>query len=511
MHHARSERLAVLLLLLTVPVFAQTASPAVAAKPAAPPPFPGFVNARLRADDPAMKAWDIGVNVRLRYDDKNGAGTTDAGSNWDFSKRPVDDNENAYELLRIMPKVGYTGQWLSFLVEGRTSYTFNDERYNPTAPGHNLPEDDGVLDLHQAYVQFGNAKDSPVTFKLGRQELAYGDQRLVGHARWLNVPRTFDAAKLRYEQPEASLEVFTSAVVYTRDGTLNKSNSQDLFSGLYLTLPKVSKTELVELYFFSRNVARGIVTDSWSDVAAPARFPAPQDLYTLGIRIKSKPNARGPWDYTLEAAYQTGDRTAVFPGTAVAAALAAPRLSQDAYSLIGQLGYSWPKAPWSPRLAVIGSLASGDKNATDGRSTTFQNLFPSNHLLYGAFDLTGLQNARDLRISLTTKPRPALSLALEANFQSLDNTRDFWYNAAGAPRNFTGAAVGSGGGFRINPGYGNSLGHEIDLIGSWAFMRGASLEAAFSYYFRGDYVKESLAAVGSKDASYAYLQMTIGL
>ena len=71
---------------------AQTAA-TPAPKPAGPPPpFPGYLNTWLRASDPQFKAWDLGVNVRLRYEDKNGAGTTDAGSNWDFSTRPQDGN-----------------------------------------------------------------------------------------------------------------------------------------------------------------------------------------------------------------------------------------------------------------------------------------------------------------------------------------------------------------------------------------------------------------------------------
>ncbi len=149
--------------------------------------------------------------------------------------------------------------------------------------------------------------------------------------------------------------------------------------------------------------------------------------------------------------------------------------------------------------------------ASDGNSGTFQNLFPSNHGLYGAFDLTGLQNARDLRLSFTVKPQPKLTLSLEANLQSLDTADDFWYNAAGAPRNFTGAAVASGRGYRINPSYSKSLGTEIDALASFAVTPGALLEAGVSHYFRGDYVKQSLSAVGSKNASYVYLQLTLNL
>ncbi|SDS20340.1 alginate export family protein [Opitutus sp. GAS368] len=496
---------------LAVAARAQTIAPA--STPAAPSaPFPGYVNSYLRAGDPSLKPWDIGVNVRIRSEDKDGAGTTKAGSNWDFSERPQDDTSNQYQLLRVMPRVGYNGAPVSFLFEGRSSYSFGDERFNATAPGQNLPERDGPLDIYQAYLLIPATKDLPVSVKLGRQELVYGDQRLVGHARWLNVPRTFDGLKVRYETPVVAVDAFSTAVVYTHNNALNRSNPQDLFSGVYVSLPRLSKTDLVETYLLARNVARGIVTDDWSDVPAPARFPAPQDLYTLGVRFKSKPGAHGPWDYTVEAAYQFGSRTAVFPATTVAAALAASRLDQSAYALIAQAGYTWPKGtPWSPRLAVIASVASGDSNPADNKSGTFQNLFPSNHLLYGAMDLTGLQNARDLRFSLTAKPHSTLTLNLEVNLQALDKSSDFWYNAAGAPRNFTGAAVGSGAGYRINPAYGTSLGQEVDLLASWAVTRGALLEAGASHFFRGDYVKESLSAVGSKDAAYVYLQLTLNL
>lgn len=227
--------------------------------------------------------------------------------------------------------------------------------------------------------------------------------------------------------------------------------------------------------------------------------------------MKSKPGACGPWDYSYEAAWQFGNRAAVFPATPVATALAAPRLTQGAYALIGQLGHTWAKAPWSPRLAVIASIASGDDDPADGKSSTFQNLFPSNHLLYGAMDLTGLKNARDLRIALSVKPKPNLTLAVETNFQWLDRPADFWYNAAGAPRNFTGAAAGSGGGYRVNPTYSRTLGQEVDLLAGWTFLPNAQLEVSAGRYFRGAYIKDSLAAVGSKNASYVYVQLTLSL
>jgi Alginate export len=479
--------------------------------PPPPRPFPGFVNEKLRADDPYMNAWDIGVNVRVRGEDKEEAGATDAGSNWDFSERPQDDNQNQYLLTRVMPRVGYTAKWFNFLVEARSSYSYGDERFNATAPGQGLTDRDGPIDLHQAYLMIGNHKEFPVSVKLGRQELVYGDQRLVGHFRWGNNARTFDAVKVRWQNAIFGVDLFSGGVVYTDHNNFNRANSQDVFSGACFNFPTLAKKEIVEGYFLARNVNRGIATDDWRGVAAPFRFPGAQDIYTAGVRIKSKPNAYGPWDYGLEAIYQFGNRAAVAPAATVAAALAAPRLDHRAYALVAQGGYTFADAWGTPRLALIYSYGSGDKNAADSKSGTFQNLFPTNHLFYGYMDLSSLQNMHDIRLAYTLKPMPTLSLALEGHLHYLDRTTDYWYNVAGVPRNFAGAAVDSGAGYRINPSYSNKVGSEIDFVAGWSVTHYAQIEVGLCHYFRGDYIKESLRAVGSHDANYAYLQVTLNL
>ncbi|HEY8994228.1 MAG TPA: alginate export family protein [Lacunisphaera sp.] len=491
-----------------------TVIPALRAQYTPPPParpFPGFINEKLRANNVYASAWDIGVNVRYRFEGKDDAGFTDAGSNWDFSKRPVDDNNNSYHLTRVMPRVGYTAKWWNFTVEGRSSYSIDDERFAPTAAGKGLAERDGPIDLHQAFVTIGNHKEFPLSLKLGRQELVYGDQRLLGHLRWNNNARTFDAAKVRWQNKFFGVDAFTGGLVYNDHNNLNKSNSQDVFSGLYFNFPTVAKNEIVEAYLYERTVNRPIATDNWTGISAPFRFPGAQDLYTAGLRIRSKPLAYENWDYGVELMHQFGDRAIVAPAATVAAALAAPRLDQDAWALVLQGGYTWNEHPWQPRFGVLYSYASGDKNSADGTSQTFQNLFATTHLHYGYMDLNSLQNIHDLRFVLTAKPRANISLAAEAHFQSLARTTDFWYNVAGVPRNFTGAAVGSGGGFRINPSYNKTLGTEVDLVAAWTFKPYAQVEAAVAHYFRGDYITQSLKNVGSKDANYVYVQLTFNL
>jgi hypothetical protein len=492
-------------------IYALGAASALAqyAPPSAPGPVPGAIDAYLAANQPSLSGWDIGVNERLRYEDKTDGGTTHSGSNFDFFANSPTPNSNGYEMSRLMPRIAYSDAWFTVFIEARSSYTFGDDRYTPTAAGRNLAESDGPLQFQMAYVCLGNLKKEPVTVKIGRQELVYGEGRILGNALWLNIPHTFDAVRARYQDSFFGVDVFAARLVYVESDHFEASKPQDTLSGAYFDFPGLSKENITELYGIARNVSRDIVNDNWSLVPAPFRFTSPEDIYTFGYRTKTKPGAYGPWDYGLELMWQTGDRTAVFPATPVAAARSAPRLDQNAWAFVAQGSYTWKDVPLTPKAAAIISMASGDRSSTDKNSETFQNLLPSNHGLYGIMDLSSLQNIEDYRLSFSVKPSAALNVALEYHQQYLENTNDYWYNVAGVPRNTPGAAPGSGKGFGINPGYSNDIGQEADLIAGWTVTKGALLEIGVGHFFRGDYVKESLRAVGSKDADYFYGQLTL--
>ncbi len=504
--------LAVLGLAVTAPVFGQYAPPPPAR------PFPGYLNEYLRKDDIYMSAWDVGVNVRVRFEDKEDAGFTYAGSNADFKSTPgiANDNDNSYYLTRVMPRVGYTDKWWSFLVEARSSASIDDERgdlrvpADAAKPGRALTENDRDANIHQAFVTFGNHKEFPVSAKIGRQELMYGDQRLVGAFKWNNNGRTFDAAKVRYQNSLFGVDLFSGGVVYNDNGNFNESHiGKDSFSGAYFNFPTVSTREVVEAYAYSRNVTKDSAFENWSGVAAPFRNPAKQDLYTVGLRVKSKPGEYGPWDYGVELMHQFGNRALTGPAANAATTAAAVRKEQDAYAAILQGGYTWTEQAWQPRLGLTYSYASGDKNAADGKSGTFQNLFATTHLHYGYMDLNSLQNLHDIRLSYTFKPKPTLSVALEGHLQYLDKTTDSWYNVAGVGR--AGGVVNSGTGYAVNPSYGSELGQEVDIIFGWSPTPSTQLELGLGHYFTGDYIEQSLRNTGSSDASYAYFQVTFSL
>jgi len=519
--------------------------------PPPPPAYPGFTNFKLRAIDPYMSQWDIGVNIRARLENKDDAGFTSAGQNRDFSGgRPASalngdrfDNNNTYGLARVMPRIGYTDKWYQVFVQGRANVSIDDERGNNgttftppgTTPGITAgdgeQENNYDLSLHQGYVFVGNHKEFPVSAKIGRQELVYGDQRQVGHFLWNNNARSFDAGKVRYQNSFGGVDVFTGSVVYHDNRNFDKSHlDNDQFSGAYFNLtklPGITQKQIVETYIYSRNVDRDSITEDWGGVAAPFRQPYVQDLYTAGLRVKSKPGAYGNWDYTAEVMHQFGsinsrnpNGTAVTPVSTTAALGAAPELDQEAYAAIAQLGYTWSELAWQPRLSLTYSYASGDKNANDQTSNTFQNQFATTHFFYGYMDLNSLQNLHDIRLALEAKPTAKLRVALESHFQRLASTDDYWYNVGGVPRAgaTTQTLVGgvgstSGSGYGINSRNSDELGIEVDLNFSYTPVPYFNIEGGVSHYFRGDYIKQSWASApgGSTDASYAYLQLTLNL
>ena len=466
---------------------------------APPPPSPGLLNEWLRKQNLYNSAWDVGIQVRLRYENKDNFGTTQYGGPTagadDFKAFSPTGNNNSYTLERVKPRVGYTSEWFSFFVEGRGSYSTSDVR-NPN------PESDGPMDLHQAYVTLGNHKEFPLSLKVGRQEFSYGEERLVGAFDWSNLGRTFDAAKLRWQNAWFAADFFSGRVILPVDNHFNVANDYDWFSGVYATSKLIPK-QTTELYFLSRNTAVGSAKATTAS-GAPAfqNGPAPRDIYTVGTRWKSLPDAFGGWDYTVETAYQFGHFND--PAAPVKS------LKQEAYMASLQGGYTWKETRFTPRVGLEYNFASGDGNAKDGTHGTFENLFPTNHKFYGFMDAASLQNIHNLRLTSSIKPLPRLTLTGDFHMFWLADTHDNFYTVAGARRG--GTATTSGKSYGINPTYGNYVGSEVDLTATYVLHKNATLQGGFGHFFVGDYIKQSLSdpTVGSKDANWIYAQMTLG-
>lgn len=488
-------------------VYAQYAPPPPSA------PFPGFINDYMRKQDPYLSVWDIGGAARVRYELKEGGLGLPPANDFRQNTTPTTQNDNDYVSTKVLARVAYTDKWWGAWVEGRSSETWYDDRSRtgagavPGNDGRGGPERDGPVDLHQAYVTLGNHKEFPVSVKVGRQELSYGDERLVGAFAWNNIGRVFDTAKLRWQNEWFAADVFSGRLVLPVNNEFNNDNQHNFFSGIYTTTRKIPKT-WTEVYFLARNDAPGSTTANANAVLpfqVNAGAPAARDIYTIGTRIKSATNELGNFDYTVEADYQFGNWQAVANGS---------RVEHRAYAFSANLGYTFADAAGTPRVALEYDFASGDSNPTDGKHTTFDQLYPTGHKSGGYMDFASWQNIHDFRGIFTIKPVPQLSLAVEGHLFWLADTGDSFYNKGGVARGGTTtfqAPAAQGTGFGRNPGYDNFVGSEIDLIAGYSLNKVTTVEAGYGHFFRGDYIKQtwSSAAIGSRDADWVYVQTVV--
>ncbi len=478
-------------LIATTTCFSQVAD-VRAPGPTLPPPAQpgaGLINDWLRNESPVFTNWDFGGQFRARFEHREHFAIPGKTNSIDFRETGA-DTDNTYWLLRGKVHLGYAPcEWFSAFVEGRDSSSYHDER-NPD------PESDS-FDLHQAYLTLGNANAFPLTAKVGRQELSYGDERLVGAYDWNNVGRVFDAAKLRYGNNGVWADAFLSRVVLPNDNNFNVANDYDWFYGVYGSAKNLVPKFIVDLYFLGRNTSKESPQAIGAGLNSFQRGATQRDIYTFGLRFKSLPGSLRGWDYEGELAGQFGD---------FAFATAGPRLEHEAFAAHVAGGYTWQEAWGSPRAGLEYNYASGDSDPNDNKHGTFENLFPTNHRFYGYMDFVSWQNIHNLRASASLKPHSQITLTADYHAFWLADTRDYFYQANGAPR--LGAAPGSGTGYGINPAYSNYLGSEVDLVATYSPKPFASAQVGYGHFFVGDYVKSSLHApgVGAADADFIYVQ-----
>lgn len=243
-------------------------------------------------------------------------------------------------------------------------------------------------DIKQAYVQFDSIADQPLSLKLGRQVMAYGDQRLVGGFEWSNTARSFDALKLMYNTDTFGIDLFYSKMKesVTNDTTDFKTNGttddKDItFSGIYAII-KAIKNNTIDLYALQDK----------NDTTE-------RSVLTYGARLNGK---LADADYTAEYALQGGDNMKS-GGTTI---------SQESNALAVKAGYTL-KDIMGLRIGAEYDTATGDKSSTSNKIESFQNLYPTNHPLYGFTDDISWSNMSAMSLNAGLKPTETLWIGAE--------------------------------------------------------------------------------------------------
>lgn len=246
--------------------------------------------------------------------------------------------------------------------------------------GGDTTEDPGLL-MHEA-----EAKLTMPGFMLeaGRFEMAYGDQAIIGPARWGHIGRSFDGLRLHAQKDKQSpwLDLFATQLdeVLSTENTYgdNLMSGDTLFTGIYTGLGSLVPGK-PDLEFYALGVIQPGVQD------ADGTLHENGSRITLGSRLKGKFQW---WDFRLEGGIQTGGISEKITTTddAGVETISYKSSSLKAFQLMAESGVTFPVAR-GLRLGVEGFFASGDDPATSDIKEGWFQLYPTSHKWLGLMDV----------------------------------------------------------------------------------------------------------------------------
>ena len=287
------------------------------------------------------------------------------------------------------------------------------------------------FDFRQAYLRLDIAKTT--TF-VGRQELRFGDERLIGISNWTNNSRTFDVIRTVIGNPENHIDLFSGSVVQVRPTQLDTPRGGFDLHGAYATLTTLVPHVRLEPYVLMKTPA----------VTSRQGIVGRETLVAPGIRMTGKLPAH--FDYSLEGVLERG------------------AFANDSIRASGgyvKAGYTLHSLPWRPHIQAEYDYASGDPRRNPSVVRTFDQFFPSNHDVFGLTDVFGWQNIVQKRLNIDFHPAKSLYVLLHGETLDVASTNDSVYS--------------SGGGVLVHPpsgGFGsNRIGTEVDGALQYAWKR----------------------------------------
>lgn len=343
--------------------------------------------------------------------------------------------------------------------------------------------------LHLRYDAEGWLGDGSETeVRIGRFYLNQGSRRLVAISAYPNVTTAFTGASIDWKRGDDAFSAFYTLpqnrlpsdlpALLDNDHDWDEEGGDLRFWGLFYAREKAIGDATVEAYLY------GLNEEDSADLPTRNR-----DLWTAGGRIVRAP-AKGAWDAELEGAWQGGtSRNST-------AAADVTDLNVRAWFIHVEAGYTFD-APWSPRLALIYDIASGDEDPTDDEVNRFDPLYGSRtgdfgpSALYGPLDRSNI-SAPGVRVQV--KPSDRLDGFVSARGLWLQEARDSF--ARTGVRDSTG-------------GSGRFAGYQLETKARyWIVPRSLRLEVSGAVLFDEGFLLEAPNATGLGDTVYGAVDIT---
>jgi len=172
--------------------------------------------------------FSVGAAYRFRFENREASGFREG-------------NDDGYGLSQILIDIGIKPtSWLNFHFQGQDARAPGKENAN------------GVFrdpfDVRQAWVEIGDPKKGWIHARVGRQELLYGGQRLIGPLAWTNTARQFDAAKVTVGKDDLGFDVFAASVVQIDPTGFNRHRDENNLHGIYGRLNRLVPGSKLEAF-----------------------------------------------------------------------------------------------------------------------------------------------------------------------------------------------------------------------------------------------------------------------
>ncbi len=202
-----------------------------------------------------------------------------------------------------------------------------------------------ALDAHQAYAQINNLFDMPLTMKVGRMEIALGNQRLIGSVGWHNIGRSFDGLVFTYAQDGTAIHFFNLKAAET------------------FAASDVGDVEAMGAWadFNANENTRVQGYGIWDRVVGSGRH----SRITIGTQVDIKMDNLSA---TGEFAYQTGQASSTVDYAAMM------------FAVNGTMNMN------GTALSAGVDYLSGQDDPIDDEINIFSTLFATNHKFYGMMD-----------------------------------------------------------------------------------------------------------------------------
>lgn len=301
-----------------------------------------------------------------------------------------------YELTRVRGALtARPASWVTFYAQFHDTHALG-------LPLHTVSSNmRDTFDLRQGYFDF-HYKSAHLF--VGRQELKFGGERLIGISDWTNNSRTFDGFDLRIGDKNR-VDLFSTSVVTVYPTSLDKHGAGLTFHGVDAFITAVPKVT-IEPYVYIKAIQK---------VTSAENIVGNELAITPGVDVSTSLPAGFSFD--ANAALQRGD----WSNDGIRAG--------QAYS---KLWHSWTKLPLKPRVGAEIDYATGNNHALPGRWSTFDQLYPSNHNAFGLTDIFGYENIRQERFNLDLLPSKELSILVQGSFLEMASTRDSVYASSGS-------------------------------------------------------------------------------